>query len=159
MRYLFGKKYICTYCGEPADCIDHTIPYSWFKNTGSKKRKSEAVGFMTYSCRECNSLLSDKVFYTFQDRLLYLNRRLRERHKKELTVLWDEEDLKTVSDRLKQYILQSNNRCNLIRKRLGWINSKEFQNMMKDVYEDVYFNKSLTEKQKEYFIDTDFTPE
>lgn len=158
MRYTFGKKYICTYCGEPADTIDHTIPYSWFRNTGTRNRKQESIGYMTYACKECNSILSNKLFYTFQERFLYLNKRLRQRHRKDLTVIWDEEELAECSYRLKQFLIQSNNRSKLIRKRLGWIHSEEFLNMMKEVYEDVYFSKDLTEKQKEYFIDSDYMP-
>lgn len=38
MRYTFGKPYVCFYCGEPADCIDHTIPYSWFRDAKEQDR-------------------------------------------------------------------------------------------------------------------------
>ena len=59
MRYTFGKQYTCFYCGEPADCIDHTIPYSWFRDTKrTGHRQQESIGFMTYSCKEYNQIPS-----------------------------------------------------------------------------------------------------
>lgn len=151
MRYTFGKPYVCFYCGEPADCIDHTIPYSWFrdaKRTG--QRQQESVGFMTYSCKECNQILGNKIFPTIQDRLL--------RHKKEMNVVWDNEDLSTVSGRLQEYIKQQNNLNLKIRTRLAWITSPEFNEMIKQVYEEVYYNPQIPPKLKEYFIDTDYEP-
>lgn len=158
MRYTFGRHGVCTYCGNPADCVDHTIPYSWFRNTGGNSRKQESVGFMTYSCRECNGLLGSRLFPTFQERLLYVQRRLRSKYKKYMGVLWDKEDLSGVSGRLKQYIRQQL-RLNLaIRKRLSWPESPDFQDMMQEVYDDIYYDASIMPAWKEYFIDTDYVP-
>ena len=159
MRYTFGKQYTCFYCGEPADCIDHTIPYSWFRDTKtSGQRQQESVGFMTYSCRECNQILGDKIFPTIQDRLLYVHKHLRKRHKKEMNVVWDNEDLSTVSGRLQEYINQQNNLNLKIRTRLAWITSPEFNEMIQQVYEEVYYNTQIPPRLKEYFIDTDYEP-
>lgn len=158
MRFTFGQPHICTYCGAPADTIDHTIPYSWFRTTGSDKRKQESVGFMTYACRECNSLLGSRIFPTFQKRLLWLNNRLREKHRKEMSVLWDAEDIASVSGRLKQYI-QQQNRINLEqRARVSWIDSVQFQSILSKAQDELYYDTTIPEEFKKFLIDEDFIP-
>lgn len=158
MRYTFGIPHICTYCGEPADTIDHTIPYSWFRNTGSDRRHGESVGFMTYCCRECNSILGSRIFPTFQQRLLYLNNRLRERHRKDMSVMWDKEDLSKVSGRLKQYIEQQNRINKRQRARVSWIDSHKFLSLIEQVQDEVYHNTDIPQETKAYFIDDDYIP-
>lgn len=159
MRFTFGNKHICTYCGEPADTIDHTIPYSWFKDTTEgKKRKAEAVGFMTYSCRECNRLLGNRLFYTFQDRCKFVNNKLRTKYRKFMGVVWDEEDLDGLSGSLRQEIERSN-RLNLrLRERVSWQDSKQFLSMLEETMDRVYWSEELLPEWKEFFIDSDYTP-
>jgi len=160
MRFTFGKKHICTYCGEPADTIDHTIPYSFFRDkTEGNRRKKESVGFMTYCCRECNNALGDRLFYTFQDRCKFVNKYLRKKYKKHMGVVWDQDELETLSGSLRQEIERSN-RLNLrLRERVGWQESDGFMEILNEAMERVYFSTELQDEWKEFFIDTDYKPE
>ena len=159
MRFTFGKSHICTYCGEPADTIDHTIPYSWFRDTKNDgSRQKESIGFMTYCCRECNSILGKRLFYTFQDRARFVNNRLRTRYRKFMGVVWDEDELAELSDRLKEEIERSNRLNLLLRERVGWQSSKTYLDMLQETMDRVYWSEELEPAWKEFFIDTDYTP-
>lgn len=159
MRFTFGKPHVCTYCGEPADTIDHTIPYSWFRDTTTGgRRHSESIGFMTYSCMECNRILGKRLFYTFQDRCKFVNNKLRKKYRKFMGVVWDQDELDGLSDRLKEEIERSN-RLNLrLRDRVGWQDSKEFLSMLEETMDRVYWSEELLPQWKEFFIDTDYLP-
>lgn len=158
MRFTFGKPHVCTYCGQPADTIDHTIPYSWFRTTGSDRRKAEAVGFLTYACRECNGLLGSRIFPTFQERVAYVNRRLRKKWRPEMSVMWDKEDLSTVSGRLKQYIRQQQRLNKLQRERVSWIDSPEYTQILTDTCDRLYYDKSVPSECKRFLIDDEYIP-
>ena len=109
MRFTFGKQHICTYCGEPADTIDHTIPYSWFRETNyNGKRHRESIGFMTYACRECNCILGNRIFPTFQDRCRFVKNKLQKRYRDKMGVIWDEDELSELSGGLRAEIERSN---------------------------------------------------
>lgn len=159
MRFNFGHKCVCTYCGDFADCIDHTIPYSYFRNTGSKRRKIEAVGFLTPACAECNTILGDRIFSTFQERFKYVQYRLRLKYKKHLKVIWDEEDLSGISGRLKQYVEQQNRLNKSIQRRLEWPETPEFASILEEACKNLYYNTDIPSEWKEFLIDTDWVSE
>lgn len=158
MRFQFGQKYTCTYCGEPADSLDHTIPYSFFRNTGSKNRKMEAIGFLTPACRECNCILGDKIFPTFQERFQYVQKRLRHKYKKFMKVVWDDEDIRSVSGRLRQFIEQQNRLNKRIRSRLEWPETTEFVSILEEACTNLYYTEDVPKEWKEFLIDTDWIP-
>lgn len=157
--FKFGKPYICTYCGMPADDMEHTIPYSWFRDSkiGSRRQK-ESIGYLTPSCKECNNIAGNKIFDTFQKRLLYVNTRLRQIHKKDMGVIWDEEDLSQVEGNLKKYII-AKNKLNLnLRQRIDWISTQDFQQLMTDACDRLYYNKTIDKKFKLFLIDDTYIP-
>lgn len=157
--FRFGKPYICTYCGMPADNIEHAIPYSWFKNSGARdRRRGESIGYLTPSCSECNTLLGSKIFDTFQKRVAYVNKRLRQVHKKDMGVVWDEEDLSQIEGNLRKYI-ESKNKLNLtLRQRVDWINTEDFQQLMTDACDRLYYNKLIDKQYKLFLIDDTYIP-
>lgn len=160
MRFTFGKRYICTYCGEPADTIDHTIPYSFFRDTKrNKQRRGESIGFMTYCCRECNRILGDRLFYTFQDRAKFVNTKLRNRYRKFMGVVWDKDEIEELSDRLKEEVERSNRLNLMLRERVGWQSTKEYLDMLNETMDRVYWSDELLPQWKEFFIDTDYEPD
>ncbi len=54
----------CTYCGFPANQRDHLNPKA--RNMG------RSVGITVWACRECNVTLSDRPFFTIEDRAKFL---------------------------------------------------------------------------------------
>lgn len=151
--YTFGIPNTCTYCGQSADTLDHCIPYSFSRGRQTKGSKSP-LGFCTYCCRECNSLLGSSIFPTFQERLVYLNKKLSKKYNKFLTVVWDEEDLSSVSGNLKRYITGFNNLNKITRERLDWIYSPTFLKMLSETQEDVA-SLDIPQHFKDYIVPQD----
>lgn len=73
MKVLRETDFMCIYCGGDATEVDHIIPYSYSQDN----RKINLVP----ACGECNRLVSDKVFDTFVEKILFIQR---ERKRKKL---------------------------------------------------------------------------
>jgi 5-methylcytosine-specific restriction endonuclease McrA len=58
----FGGK--CAYCGEPATCVDHVVPFSY--------GGTDADDNLVASCRDCNQGVYNKVFDTFEDKKKFI---------------------------------------------------------------------------------------
>lgn len=148
--YKFGIPHTCTYCGEYADTIDHCIPYSVLRNETRKKNK--LLGFCCPACKECNCLLGNKVFTTFQERVLFVNRTLKKKYGAH-RVVWDKEELEEISGNLKKYIQAENITFQISRDRILWINGNSFRKMIKEVEEDLESNFLIENELKKFFID------
>lgn len=62
----------CEYCGETRDLtVDHVVPISAIL-PGKRKGAHKSLSVTLIACRECNSLLGTKRYYTKQSRALYL---------------------------------------------------------------------------------------
>jgi hypothetical protein len=83
----------CTYCGMPADTVDHLIPICYSR----PRRPSHAAGNCGPTvpcCRECNMLLGTVPLFTVAERASELSDRLENRYRKILGApVWTEEDL------------------------------------------------------------------
>lgn len=107
---------LCTYCGEYADSYDHVVPVSYIRihrklEIGNK----EAVP----CCRECNSMLSNKLHITISERARYLQTRYKSKYKKVLNFPdWDTDELEDMSKDFKQSILASMNMREITKDRI-----------------------------------------
>lgn len=70
----------CIYCGDYYQCRDHVIPVSY-----NQVYRDYKHGATVYCCNECNSLLSNKAYFTIQDRASYLLEAYRKKRWKEIT--------------------------------------------------------------------------
>lgn len=113
---------------------------------------------MTYCCRECNVILANRIFPTFQERCKFLNTSLKKRYKKFMRVLWDEDELNELSGSLREEIARSNRLNKRIRERISWQSSDYFLDMLKETMDRIYYCDKISPEQKEFFIDTDYIP-
>ena len=91
----------CTYCGEPADTRDHVIPSTTRGCVLNGKEHTVAC------CKECNSVLSSRPYYTIGARAAYLEEAYRKRYKKVLKYpTWEEDEIKELSRNLQRHIQQ-----------------------------------------------------
>ena len=73
-------------------------------------------------------------------------------------VVWDEEDLSQVEGNLRTYI-ESKNTLNLtLRQRVDWINTEDFQQLMTDACDRLYYNKLIDKQYKLFLIDDTYIP-
>lgn len=78
VSFVFGIPYTCTYCGNPADGLDHVMP--WTIITAQKRRDGgggHTPGVRTHCCRQCNSILGNRIYPTMWLRIMHVNQRLR----------------------------------------------------------------------------------
>lgn len=111
---------VCNYCGEPADTLDHVIPYS--RLTSAKRTGTRAdIGETVACCRECNSLLGAQQFPSIQDRSRFIGRRLKQRYAKLLnSPSWTADELAEVGPALRSSILADAKRRAVVRERIRY---------------------------------------
>ena len=110
--------FICTYCGEHADCYDHTIPVAYRHNT----RKFENRTYAVPSCTECNTTLGAAPFFTIKERADYILKKYLHKHKKIINhVEWSEEELEEMSNEFKRTIKSTMKMKEVIKSRILWL--------------------------------------
>jgi hypothetical protein len=79
VSFIFGVRFTCTYCGNPADGLDHVMPWTVItsRERHGRGHRGDSVGVRTYACRQCNSILGNKIFPTMWLRIMHVNGRLR----------------------------------------------------------------------------------
>lgn len=101
VRACRSRAQACWYCGEVATSRDHVIPHS---TTGRNKRRYEGVELIE-CCASCNSILGANLFDTLAERVAFLARRFRDKHKlNKPHVEWSEEDVAELQGNLRQYV-------------------------------------------------------
>lgn len=153
--FLFGKRGYCTYCGEPADTIEHLIPWSFISKPYEKRKLK---GFCTYACRECNELGGNKLFLTFEERLKYVTKRIEKKYKKYLLVVWDKDELNTLNGNLKKYVRGSNSLNLITRRRLSYRFSQDFEKMFNEERDRLFYDIRVPEKEKCFLLKENYIP-
>jgi len=101
------KAYPCSYCGDKyADTLDHVVPHSY--NHVHNKRSYDKK-LVIPCCKECNTILSNKLFFTIGERASHLSVKYTKKYKKLLSLpSWSEEELEEVKGSLKEKIIYDN---------------------------------------------------
>jgi hypothetical protein len=60
-------NYICAYCGDLAEVIDHVVPWSWSHCSDEDN--------LVASCVKCNALVGNMMFRDFTEKYKYINRK------------------------------------------------------------------------------------
>ena len=134
--YLFGCIGICTYCGERANTVDHVIPVSYFDSQIIRTASTKNKGVRTYSCAECNFMLSNKFFNTFSDRCKYVNQRIGQRHRAILNLpVWTPEEFDELGKNIKARLGEKLNLKAVVLERIRWQTTQEFDEYCKEARE------------------------
>lgn len=118
-------KYIspCSYCGAPADSIDHIPP----RHMRMQLREMELTPFTVMevpSCRECNSALGARPLLTIGHRRSWIKGWLKRRYAKYLRIPnWTEEELATFGPGLRGVVIRNMAKRDLIKQRIQWPNN------------------------------------
>jgi len=114
---LYGKAYVCAYCYDEADTIDHAVP-RWFVE-GNIRLITHYRLIKVWACRECNSLAAARVDTTFINRRRRIAKRLRTKYRGLLqTGDWTKEDLGELGPVLRSYCSQSVGAASILLRRL-----------------------------------------
>jgi hypothetical protein len=160
---ILGDPKYCIYCGEYPESLDHVIPYSFYNFTKTGYRKGHKK-LVVYSCRHCNSILSNLMFSNFKKRRLYLRRRLFLKNKKILRIgNFSKNELDELEGNLKKMVRGGCFVKELLTKRLEWQDTSTFfkiENAIKEKIIEKEEKEELSEYLANYFLsEYEFTEE
>lgn len=126
-----GREGICTYCGDPATCWDHCIPWAYLASTRRRGHGESSAGILAPACDDCNQRLSARIFATLYRRADWIRKRLWSRYGRyERAPLWSPEELAELGGALQSHVKAiSRLRC-YTRARLYWMRTKTFNEIL-----------------------------
>ena len=109
----------CRYCGSVNGLTrDHVIPVSF----ASASRHYESKDIVS-CCSECNSLLSDKLFFTIQDRAAYLYKVYSRKYSSAIKIpKWTKQELEELDISLRELVTTGIKEQKVILARLANLN-------------------------------------
>ena len=114
---------VCFYCGliNPPE-LDHSPAVIWAYSLGPSWFFDRNVNlWLIPSCRECNSLLSDKPLHTAKQRKAFISSQLEARYQAALQLpKWDEHEIDELRGRLKTRIQRSEDMKRILVRRIAW---------------------------------------
>jgi hypothetical protein len=116
----------CFYCGDSWSQLDHCPPLSWCDTKDLQWFKERKIGFyLVNSCKDCNQALSDKPFFTLQERADFIRKRLES--KSEKVVLWNRQEIAEMSARFQKTIEARQALQNILLERLWFAQELQFK--------------------------------
>ena len=96
--------YPCSYCNYLfAETLDHVIPHSY---TSVHDKRNYDRSKVVPCCKECNTILGNKMYTTISERGAYLHIRYKQKYKKLLSLPdWSKKELKQIKGNLKKKII------------------------------------------------------
>ena len=111
----------CTYCGIPADTIDHVPPQSARPAIIEIGLRNRWPFEEVISCRECNLLLGARALWTVKSRKAFIKKALARRYKKYLRIpSWTDAEIARMGRGLQDHVLSGIVIRELVNKRLKW---------------------------------------
>lgn len=83
-KVLRRDNYICQYCGDLGNTVDHIIPWNF--------RHDNSLANLVACCSKCNSKASDLVFKDFFHKKLYLNNEMGLEESVDISPVIEQED-------------------------------------------------------------------
>lgn len=150
---IIGMPYVCAYCGEPANTLDHVIPWS-FLEFRERKHAGKAPGLRVWSCSGCNGILGSKMFPSFLDRCSHVSCRLRKKYAKVIDTAncWDESEINQMDGNLKKYIKNSLNLGKIMRQKAEWYESRGFWENYESMVQELENSFGVKEFWRDFFI-------
>lgn len=135
ISFIFGIRNVCTYCGDPADCMDHVVPWSYISTVVRKGgQEGKFLGIRTWACRECNAILGAKRFPCMWRRIVHVHDRLCVRLEHDLMFpIWSREEMIPLRPNLRRQIEARNLLTRVARARTGWMFTPMCLGIMDDV--------------------------
>lgn len=116
--FFFGRSGVCTYCGDPADTIDHVIAVSY-----QRVCRGGDLGPHCPACKLCNSKLSNRFFETFIERCQFVHDRLEKLCK---PIVWTSYQIAAMDYGLKTLVRAEHRRRRWLRLRADYFESRDF---------------------------------
>ena len=114
------QEYACVYCGLGGDSVDHVPPSSVRPSLIALGIASRYPFVEVRCCRECNSLLGNRAYWTVPQRKHYIKAQLKRRYLKFLRIPdWTELELARLSLTLRDHTLHGLAVRDITRQRIA----------------------------------------
>lgn len=90
--YYLVKGESCVYCGEAKECLDHFLPISRLAQIIHLIPEGTKFPLLP-SCASCNSLASDQIAYSIDEKRELIRAQIRKTFKAILALKWTEEEI------------------------------------------------------------------
>ncbi len=127
---LKSKASRCIYCGDPATVHEHLIPLSFLE---SRQRKSDGRYLRGESCADCNRLLGDRFFDTLDDRVRFVNQKLRAIDAKVRVAGWTGDELADMGHSMRSHIRNQQRVKAKASRRAAWVDSIDYVELREDL--------------------------
>jgi len=114
---IHGEPYVCHYCGQHADSVDHVIPQSTLRTLAAlsdleiTKKMLRNRALKVWACRQ----------ESLEDRKTYLKLKLIKRYRRILELpTWDENEIDELGYNLQVYVRSSIKFKEYISQRIAW---------------------------------------
>lgn len=147
----------CTYCGAVGEIHrEHVIPAVFYMLRSYDPNSQWIVP----ACPTCNSFAGSKLFFSIPEKAFYLVERYKVRFKKFLDLpLWNEEELKGISYKLRKGIEQSIISKVLVQRRVAYLTNvseyprdylrpKWVEEEYKKYLQEIKFQRRVSRKKK-----------
>lgn len=120
----------CTYCGLPADSVDHVVPRHLLERADAAGldlfRVFRMQRWTVPACRECNSIIGARIFKTLAERRAAAHKGIRKKYAALLRIPdWSEDDLAEMGPRAREDIRHAIRARDGVRERLRWQGDKD----------------------------------
>lgn len=114
-------EWICVYCGQVGDSVDHIPPESMRLRLIHLQITREFPFLEVRACRECNSALNDDGGWTLRERKRFVKSWLARRYARLLSMPdWEPEELLELGPGLAIYVSSGVVKKRIIERRLKW---------------------------------------
>lgn len=125
-----GLESVCVYCGVLADSEDHVVPRHLLSRAGELGLDlSRVMRMRTWThpaCRECNSMLSGRLFATIAERRRAAHAGIRRKYASYLRVPdWTDDELDEMGPKAQREIVAAMAIRDWVRQRLRWSGARE----------------------------------
>lgn len=112
----------CTYCGSPADTIDHVPPRSVRSFILATPDLATKFPFLEVDvCRECNTAIGARALWTVPERKAFVKEWLHRRYARVLRLPdWTPTEVEELGDRLRGELERDRILCQWIKQRIAW---------------------------------------
>lgn len=117
---------VCAYCGLPADSKDHVPSLSFVAEMGTMHCFDNKIPLVLVpSCRECNSILGNKLLPTFEERRHFIAKKLKTRYGKYARLRkWDFDEIAEIGRGLKPLLCGMQDARSIALRRIAFAESE-----------------------------------
>jgi hypothetical protein len=125
-RHYIEEGYMCFYCNDYAETLDHVPPLSWIEVFKLENLRKNGIPLATVPCcAECNRLLGGRKLLTVEDRLEYLETKYSALFEK--LARWSDEEIEEMGQSFRQTLKSQRHREDELMRKIRAIEQRQIK--------------------------------